>query len=611
MTESMISKTLKACRSLSGISLIALFACLAITRIGNIDEREISWDVLGYYLYLPSGLIYDDPALQNPEWLVKVNQEKQLSGTLYQISSNDQGEPIYFFLMGMALLYLPFFLTAHYLAGYLGFPADGFSMPYQVLLVIGGLLYTLLGMIFFRKILTRYLPEKITAAVFLLIYLGTNAIHHLNIKNLETVNMLFTLACLLIWLTIRWYENPRLRYMAGIAACAALMVLIKPSEVFIILIPLLWNFDGILPRIRLFFTYWKHLALGVLVGLVIVLPQVSYWYFRTGHLIYDSYKNPAVGLDLSNPHILEILFSFRKGWLVYTPLMALALLGMIQLWRKNPRLFPAVFTYFILSFYIIASWTEWWYGASYSIRPLIVTYPLLGLSLGYLLQWISEKGFVFRLVSGILIVLLVLLNLFQYYQFRNHILDPYRTTWSYYKAIFLKTEVPSGAEKLLSVNRDLFAHFEFNNPQDYRVKEWSNREFDKDTLSNIVRDEDGRRYYRMRELEEFALSAESPFGKITSADHVWFRVSFDLRFPMGTDSLPAYFVTTMERPEGVYGYRAHPIKPDENPGQWKTYTFDYLSPEIRERTDIFKCYFWKRSHALMDIDNFSIHVYEP
>ena len=81
-----------------------------------------------------------------------MNDEKHLADTLYMISSNEEGEPMYFFLMGSAILYLPFFFLGHYSAYQFGFPMDGFSLPYQYSLVVGGIFYTIIGLIFFRKI---------------------------------------------------------------------------------------------------------------------------------------------------------------------------------------------------------------------------------------------------------------------------------------------------------------------------------------------------------------------------------------------------------------------------------------------------------------------------
>jgi len=99
--------------SLSTLALVLSILFVVGYRSANVSEKETSWDVLGYYLPLPATFIYEDALLENPTWIKDINEEKQLTGTLYQISTNDEGEPIYFFLLGMAILYLPFFLIGH------------------------------------------------------------------------------------------------------------------------------------------------------------------------------------------------------------------------------------------------------------------------------------------------------------------------------------------------------------------------------------------------------------------------------------------------------------------------------------------------------------------
>ena len=134
------------------ITLIVICGFISIYRINTVHENEISWDVLGYYLYLPATFVHHDPLLKDISWLEKINSERKLAGTLYMVSQNKQGEPMYFFLMGMSLFYFLFFLAGNIFSSLLGYPMDGFSFPYQYCLVIGGIIYTIIGLIFLRKI---------------------------------------------------------------------------------------------------------------------------------------------------------------------------------------------------------------------------------------------------------------------------------------------------------------------------------------------------------------------------------------------------------------------------------------------------------------------------
>ena len=124
------------------------------------------------------------------------------------------------------------------------------------------------------------------------------------------------------------------------------------------------------------------------------------------------------------------------------------------MYKKNKNLFTSSFVYFLLSFYIISSWTEWWYGAAFSIRPLIATYPILGISLGYFILYLKEQNKIYKISFTVLTLFIIFLNQFQWWQLNNYILEPYRTTKAYYLATFLKTTVSEEDKKLLLVNRD-------------------------------------------------------------------------------------------------------------------------------------------------------------
>lgn len=585
---------------------------MAIYRLTHVDPQETSWDVFGYYLPLPATFVHGDPMLHETEWVEQVRRDRELPGTLYTIARTDEGAPMYFFLFGMALFYLPFFLLAHLIAYLSGTPPDGFGMIYQYLLVIGGLCYTLIGLVYFRKVLRHYFSEGLTALLILLIVVGTNYVHHMTLKNLETVNILFMLVSLVIWYTIQWHETHRYSHLMIISLASALMVLVKPSEALVVLIPLLWNTGTKAGRIAKWSSIRKHylqLVMALVVGALVLLPQLAYWYMKTGQLLFDSYQNPGIGLDLSAPHWLETLFSYRKGWLLYTPLMVFALLGLVPLYRLHKAIFPAVFFYFMASFYIISSWTEWWYGAGFSNRPLIVTYPLLAIALGSWLEWMSVKGKLVKLGFSMLLACLVALNQFQWWQHKAFILHPYLTTKAYYWQKFLSTSFDESNDRpLLMVDRDFSGGMRFSHPEWY--KEASNASLILDNLA-LNKDACGVVYCSINPDQEFVLTDKMAYNKLTEQDHIWIRVSLDIRFPNGAveEKLP-HLVWAMERSEGHYGYYAMDLKPAEWNTEWHHMEFDYLTPYIRSNDDLVVRYIWNPGGATFDIKDARVIVFE-
>ncbi len=604
----------KLFNKLSLIALIAICLFISIYRINNVDKKEISWDILGYYMCLPATFIHHQPMLNDITWLKDLNKKNDLSGTLYQVSSNDKGEPMYVFLFGMGLFFLPFFFLGHGLAAIGGFEMDGFSPPYQYAMVIGGIIYTIIGLIYLRKILRHFFSEGIAALVMIIVVFGTNYIHHLTLKNLETVNILFMLVGIIVWNTIQWHQNQKTKYLFTIGISITLMILIKPSEIFIAILPLFWNvfsFDSFKQKISLLLSNKKALFLTGAACFLLLLPQLLYWHAKTGHFIYDSYKNPGVGLDFFSPHILNVLFSYRKGWFVYTPVMLFAVTGFYFFYKNNKPVFYAVLFYFLISFYIICCWTYWYYGAAFSCRPVITSYPLLAICLGYFLLFVQKQSTFIKSLFTLSVMFFIFLNQFQWMQLKNYILDPYRTTKEYYWAAFLKTSVSESDHALLSVNRDFTGQQKFENKTKYSVTLLKQDTFDTTKDKNVQTDTARNPFYRALPDEEFCITNQYLFKELTLKDHVWIKASMDIRFPIDFQGAPPCMVMTMEHKGGSYGYFAPEIKTDSANGRWHKYELEYLTPEVRNVKDTWKCYIWKRGKSTFDIDNFKIEIYEP
>lgn len=560
-------------------------------RMTNVNDKEISWDVFGYYLPLQATFIEGDMMLDDRTWVEELNAKHQVSGTLYQISSTPDGKPMYFFFLGMSMMYSIFFFAGHFSAGLLGYPQNGLSEPYFYALIIGCLIYAIIGLYYLRKILLRFFPDYLVSILLLICVIGTNFINHMTLKNLETVNVLFMFVAIVIWNTIRWYEDYKLKNMLAIGVSIVLMALIKPSEVLIAMLPFLWgilSFEDVKQRISVLWKYKFQLVITVGVVMLIAAPQIMYWYAKTGEFFYDSYKNPGVGLDVTSPYLYESLIGFRKGWLIYTPVMILALLGFIVIFREQRKLFLGLFIPFVVAYYIIASWTEYWYGASFSNRPVISQYPILLIAMGFFFHWIAKKQVGVKIGVSLLVSFFIFLNLFQWWQYRNYILDATRMTKEYYWAIFMKTSVSEEDRKLLSLNRSYSPEGAnaLVNPQDYKTKILlSNFQMPKDSL-------------------EFMYTKEFPYKTLTKKDHCYVRFQMDYRV---TGEKPTYLTVTIDRENGNYGAYYYDFK---SSNEWQHLDTLYLTPEIRNNNDVLKFFIWNPNIQSFEAKNITVEILE-
>ena len=413
----------------SKIALLGIVLVLIVFRLfySSLNDKPImltSYDALGYYSYLPALFVYDD--IEKLDWLEEVGTTYGISGdALNSYRLVDNGNKVNKYFSGVAIMQSPFFLVAHMFAE----KKDGFSRPYQWSIVMASLFYGILGLFFLRKTLLMFSKDNVVAFTLLLVILSSNMVQYIAVDCGLTHSYLFFLYCVVIYLSSRWHCKPTYLISFFIGVCIGLAVCVRPTELLMVLIPLLWKYpDGATSSKGTMLKDKKHLLLAGLGGAIMILPQALYWYQVTGSLIYD------VGSKWSfaDPFFC-VLFGWEKGWFVYTPV---AILFIVSLFYIKSRPFGVAVKWFaLLNIYVVISWFDWRYGGSYSTRALSQSYPLFGLSLATMLG--SWHRFIYRLVCYLVTPLLIIINLVQVYQYNETILHYDHMNKEYYQAIYM------------------------------------------------------------------------------------------------------------------------------------------------------------------------------
>lgn len=316
--------------------VFGLWAILAFYAFINRPSFQLGWDSFGYYLYLPATFIHNDPFVRNMSWVEDVNAKYQVSTTLYQFSKPTDGPLVIRYPIGLAVIWLPWFGVGHFTAGWLGYAQDGFSLPYQLALSAGVMLYFLLGLLLLYDVLHRTYDARAALFTVGLVVLGTNLLDQSLTGQTMPHLPLFTVYAAVLWCTIRWRRTNALRDAILLAVVIGIGALIRPTEIVCILIPLFWPGSA---STRWLAQLWQQRRTWVVMAAVLVLIgmiQFTYWKLACGSWLIDSYANPGEGLDLLAPHTVDFLFSFRKGWYVYTPLMLIATGAILLLWSPPP-----------------------------------------------------------------------------------------------------------------------------------------------------------------------------------------------------------------------------------------------------------------------------------
>jgi hypothetical protein len=396
--------------SLHAVILIAVsFVCFRLCYFHNNDKNgynATNWDAFGYYMYLPSTFIYQDA--KELKWVDKVDSTYDVTGgVFYQAIKLESGSYTNKYLCGIAIMQAPFFFIGHIIAFVAQSPQDGFSSPYQYAIMLGALFWGIMGFAILRKVLLQYFNDQTTAVTLLLLALCSNLIQYISVDAAQSHIWIFTLYSFLIWLTIKWHENPKWTYALLIGLICGLAVISRPTEIIIIFIPLLWQTndrESKLQKWALVGQHKLHIVIAIIGGFAGILPQLMYWKYTTGTFIFD------VGSKwyFLNPWF-RVLFGPEKGWFLYTPIAILMVLG-LSLMKKYPFQ-KSVMAFCLLNLWIIMAWSDWRYGGSYSTRALVQSYPVFTLAMACLVHLLLKKNKTVLLYS--IGILLILLNFYQ------------------------------------------------------------------------------------------------------------------------------------------------------------------------------------------------------
>lgn len=576
---------------------------------GNI----LSWDVFGYYMYLPMIFIYDNWGLQNLGIIDDILKTYNSSSSLYQAYETGTGSWLMRYSMGMSVFYFPFFIIGHILAVIMNFPTDGFSPPYQTAIFYGGVVYSLTGFYLLRKILLKYYSEFITALTLIAIYFGTNYFFHTGFhgQNAMSHNVLFTMYALIIWITIRWHETFQKSYLILIALSCGLTILARPSEIVCLFIPLLWgvqSINALKAKIHILFNDKFVFSLAVLVFVLIGMPQLIYWKIITGKFLFNSMYNPGEGFNFDYPYLIDVLFSFRKGWLVYTPIMLLAIIGIFIMFKQRNEHKFLLILFFTINLYIVSSWSCWWYAESYSSRALIQSYALLSLPVAAFINWVYASSKKISVPVTLLIIFLISLNLFQTWQFLNNIIHHSRMTKAAYFAVLGKTHIPADLDNLLLINRSKANTDSIENSKYKNTLEFS-ESFENMQGSSSSESSHGEKSWKIQP-GKYSPLLKFQYKELSYKDHIKIEVSAMIKY--SSISSKSEFIARIDHKGKEYGFKS--IKAsgsDVKTGEWQKISFVYLTPVIRVSYDNFKLYLQNTGDDVIYMDNLKIGVWEP
>lgn len=580
------------------VSLFVVYALVCVTAMvtvkglwqtnnGNGWTETIRSDAMGYYGYLQAIFIRHD--LGHEPFINEYTQYAANGRTLNK------------YFCGTGIMMAPWFAIGHALAvNDPGVPQDGTSVYEQKAIAIGAWVYLLMGLLALRALLLGSgVRDGLVAWVLAGLALGTPLIQYAAIQPGWSHVYSFCLVSVFLLMVHRIAIGGSLRNVLAAAALLGLIILVRPVNAVVILaVPIVAG-----PNTRTLFTRLfanpRWLAGSIFLSMVIVATQPVLWFAQTGNFLEWGYTSE--GFYWTRPEVLKVLFGFRRGLFLWTPLMLFVVICTVLLWRTDRQRSAWALAYWAVITYIISCWWIWYYGGGFGSRVYIEHFPLLVLPFALVLQQWSK-----RLVSAarVLIFLCIGLNLAQLWQYHNDILHQVCMDRRMYQFTFLRFDAdhtnklggnyqeapyhPKGMRPIITESWDL----------DHPPRYWSGKPSDHPRAFSL------NKVVAFNAQEEFALAFKA--GTDTLPTGTWLFLEIGLqRFEATKEaSLPILGVTAVVNAEGkeVF-YSSFPINAlPGTPGVWEQLEYRIPVPPL-QKGDELNFHFWNRDRkgtALID-----------
>ena len=387
------------------------------------DGRIVIGDALHHYVQLRSAVFDHDLHFRN-EYIRMYGLRGGEPGTEWVYEDTATRHVRNLMPVGPAILWAPAFLVAAattslgHLVGWT-YPVDGYGRLFQATAGLSGVVAAATGVWLAFLTAAQLFGRRASAWAAVVLWLSSSAVYY------SVISPTYSHAASLLTTSLFWFVFVRgragstvARYaqlgaLAGIAALMRWQDAIILSAVFV---DLLWR-SG------------RQLTLGqvsirgivcLIAALAAFTPQMLVW-----QTLYGTPLSIPQGEDFmrwGEPALRAVLFSYWHGLFLWTPVVAVAVVGVVYLWRRERMVFTAAIVFFALSWYVNAAAADWWAGEAFGSRRFVSCFAVFTLGLAALIERWSPSVRAIS-IAGIAVVAHTFLLLVQYQAFMHGVRD--------------------------------------------------------------------------------------------------------------------------------------------------------------------------------------------
>jgi hypothetical protein len=558
---------------------------------GNDWKTIIDGDAKGYYAYLKQIFITHDfgNAPVNYEQINEAN-----------------GHSIIKYYSGTALLMSPFFLVSCAISWIGNLPFDAYGELFQKTISLAGILYLLMGLLFAGRLMQqldiKLLNILLTLAIFLF---GSNLLTYSILHPAMSHVYSFFAVSLFLWLFNSFLISGKKKFLLMSALALGLIYLIRPFNILII--GFLWFFiTDLKSAYALLKQHGKTVLMAIGMFLLTISIQNILWFVQCGRFFIWSYHYE--GFYLAHPEFFRLLFGFRKGLFLYTPLLGLSLLGLLLLLWKNRTRFIITSVFLLLIAWLLSAWWCWSYSDGFGMRPFIDFYIIFILLFALLLQNISKW---LKWIIIALSLVLLALNLVQNYQYYKGIIHPEYMNRQRYQLVFLKTsdvyaDCFGGADDLIPYNRY---------QQQTIIESPVFPDASAPDSANIIymRGVNGKMYCYDERFEfnfKYTIQNSLPLYEANKTYALIHLKKMDLHPTRFHKNLFVISLSYKNKKNVVF--RSFPLESYayQSRGRWHEMTYAIMLPKIMQKDFVLNFYIWNRSLDIFLVKDIQIKVFK-